>query len=333
MDELYDNMVIDKEYYDCGKLLKINDFNNYLFENGEIELFLRTSCCDYWETLILSNGMDYEIHDNIKYKFINICDLIGKDIHKITISNNSELMKNHLLDDFDDYDNFDNFEDEYDQFYDFEEESDRFKLNLKENEHIYEINNNIKDIKKCKDIKISKKNKIINEKISKVYLSYEFGIITFYTTDNCFVKILYIHQHNGYYAESFVYYTDLKSIKIEEIKSIGKMISYDFSYFREKLNNIILKFSKYDIYIDMDLIPKNEFKLNILGNLDNILENSDDNDIIFNMENDAIIIQMYIMDKKKNNLLKLKDKFIFNLKPYYNDKYLIYPAYVVKKLI
>ena len=129
----------------------------------------------------------------------------------------------------------------------------------------------------------------------KVYLSYEFGIIAFYTTDNYFVKILYIHQHNGYYAESFIYYTDLKSINIVEI-------------------NIILKFSKYDIYIDMDLTPKNEFKLVIYGNLDHILENSDD--IIFNMENDIIIIQMYIIDKKKNNLLKLKDKVILNFKAY-----------------
>lgn len=285
---------ISKKYYDAGKLIGF-DNDIYSFENGSLEIYLDPEeyAYDHWHKFILSDNMDYEINENKKYMPIDINNLIGKEIEKITIYNDTSIS---------DY----NKNVEY--------------LNLNIDNYLYE--------------NISKDDEGIHE----------FGIITFYTTDNYFIKILYAHEHNGYYSAEFIYFTDLNTSNFERIENLGKLIDYNLynvdDDYKQGTPHILLSFEYYNIIIeayerydqiDQELKNNNIF-INISGNLNDILEYSKNNMIIFNIKNKFIKITSY---NNTNENLSIKDYVIFNFIVKNNNftNLDFYSLYYIEKLI
>ena len=285
---------ISKKYYDAGKLIGLDD-DTYLFENGSLEIYLDPEeyAHDHWHKFILSDNMNHEIYENKKYIPIDINNLIGKEIEKITIYNDTSIS---------DY----NKNVEY--------------LNLNIDNYLYE--------------NIDKDDEGIHE----------FGIITFYTTDNYFIKILYGHEHNGYYSAEFIYFTDLNTSKFEIIENLGKLMGYNLynvdGGYKQGTPHILLSFEDYNIIIeayerydqiDRELI-NNDIYINIDGNLNEILEYSKDNDILFDIKNKFIMIKSYYsIDKKLPNISNIIFNFMVKNNNFSNLDF--YSLYYIEKLI
>ena len=78
---------MDKVYSNIGILESIDDdLEKFYFDKYELALYLEGTCCDTWDYKILSDEEKYTTFYNKKYKFINIENLIGKDIEHLTIS-------------------------------------------------------------------------------------------------------------------------------------------------------------------------------------------------------------------------------------------------------
>tara|TARA_Y100000588_G_C14048902_1_gene836255 strand:- start:349 stop:1056 length:708 start_codon:yes stop_codon:yes gene_type:complete len=171
---------------------------------------------------------------------------------------------------------------------------------------------------------------------------HEFGIITFYTKDNYFVKLLFAHYHNGYYPEEFMYYTDLDTPDIDEIKDLGKLINYnmyniDINYIVGK-PHIILNFENYNLIIDT--YDNENVLFNIIGDF-NYLLNSKNNDFLYQINNNILFdiknnrIEIYKSSNKSYNfLLERGEGLIFKFQiNKCNDKTLnFYSLYYLEKL-